>query len=786
MSILRHIGRTPLVELTRIGRGLPVPVLVKCEHMNPGGSIKDRVALAIVADAEARGALRPGMTLVEATAGNTGVGLALVAAARGYGLVCVMPEKMSVDKRASLAALGAEVMITPNAPPSSPDNFRRVAERLAHERGWFLTDQFNNPVNVQVHEETTGVEILEQTGGRVGAFVAGAGTGGTISGVGRCLDRAIPGVRVVLADPIGSGLADWVDTGTIGPDGSYAVEGIGGSEAPSNLHRDVIDAAERVSDGESFAMTKRLVREEGLLVGGSAGTNVVAALRVAARGGLDGPVVTVLPDSWDRYRAKPWMQDWTALLLGPALVLSLLACSRAPSRNDVAPRGASTATPADAAPAAAAPADAAPADAAVFRGPHATDAPMARAFWTRGGALVASSKTDLWKLDPACGPPQRVPLAIDGMITENGVDAFVVARDGAFTLWDAAAMHAVGPIDHPARDRGGAIARQGGRIALGGCKEIAADPKLVTSCGELYDAATGRRTAGFVGKHDFDELAFSDDGKYLVARGSDHGLSVFDTATGKVLVTRPRWAQIQEVHGWNRPDVAEVVGDELVVVHGETVEHVDLPSGKTLGKLVTPGRTLAVFGRKSRRVAVFQGDAARARVWDVASHTVVRTFELAKQVAAGANCRHCALEIDEVDEDRVWLTSAYTDDRLLMRIGTGEVKRVDAHAARSESRPSSTHRVEEGYDYKTREVLCTLDRRDRDAPPVTLPVEYCNRTYGPSHRRQSDWPYPGFDPSGRFLGSIYRSQLRLWDVERGETVCVAGASSGEGGKRKAR
>jgi len=308
-GILDRIGRTPLVAL-RIGRGLPVPVLVKCEHMNPGGSVKDRLAKAIVDDAEARGVLRPGATLVEATAGNTGMGLALVAAVRGYSLVCVLPEKMSVDKRLALAAVGARVVVTPNAPPSSPDNFRNVARRLADEHGWFLTDQFRNPANVSVHEETTGAEILEQTGGRVGAFVAGAGTGGTISGVGRKLKSMLGRVRVVLADPVGSGLADWVETGRIGPDGSYAVEGIGGSEAPENLHRGVIDAAERVSDDESFAMVKRLVREEGLLVGGSAGTNVVAAFRVAARGDVDGPVVTVLPDGWDRYRAKPWMQGW--------------------------------------------------------------------------------------------------------------------------------------------------------------------------------------------------------------------------------------------------------------------------------------------------------------------------------------------------------------------------------------------------------------------------------------------------------------------------------------------
>jgi cysteine synthase len=311
-TLLQHIGNTPLVALTHIGRGLPFPVLVKCEHMNPGGSIKDRIALAIIDDAEARGVLRPGMTLIEATAGNTGVGLALVAAARGYKLLCVMPEKMSVDKRVALTALGARVHITPNAPPSSPENFRNVALRMAEEHGYFLTDQFNNPANVRAHATTTAVEILQQTGGCVGAFVAGAGTGGTISGVGRRLKEALPHVRVVLADPVGSALAEWVETGVLGPDGSYAVEGIGSSAAPQNLHREVIDEAERVSDEESFQMVQRLVREEGLLVGGSAGTNVVAALRIAARNDLQGPVVTVLPDSWDRYRAKPWMQGWTS------------------------------------------------------------------------------------------------------------------------------------------------------------------------------------------------------------------------------------------------------------------------------------------------------------------------------------------------------------------------------------------------------------------------------------------------------------------------------------------
>jgi cysteine synthase len=309
-SILDHIGRTPLVPLSRIGRGLAVPVLAKCEHLNPGGSVKDRIAVSIVDDAERRGVLRPGATLVEATAGNTGVGLALVAAVRGYGLVCVMPEKMSMDKRTALANLGARVVMTPNAPPSHPDNFQNVARRMAEQHGWFLTDQFCNPANVRIHEETTGPEILEQTGGDIGAFVAGVGTGGTITGVGRFLKRRMPSVRIVLADPAGSGLAAWAVTGEMGPDASYQVEGIGSSKAPDILDRTVIDAAETVTDDESFAMTRRLLREEGLLVGGSAGTAVAAALRVARH--AKAPVVVLLPDSWDRYLSKSWMADVAA------------------------------------------------------------------------------------------------------------------------------------------------------------------------------------------------------------------------------------------------------------------------------------------------------------------------------------------------------------------------------------------------------------------------------------------------------------------------------------------
>jgi len=304
-SVLDLIGNTPLVRLDRIGAGFSL--LGKCEFLNPGGSVKDRIARAIVEHGERSGQLRPGATLIEATAGNTGVGLALMAALRGYRLVCVMPEKMSHDKRAALAALGAELIITPNAPPHDPRNFQQVARRLAQENGWFLTDQFAHPANPWIHEQTTGPEILQQCQGNVGAFVAGVGTGGTITGVGRFLKSQMPGVRIILADPVGSRLAHMVDATQPDLDAGYLVEGIGGSTAPAALDLSVIDAVERVSDEESFAMTGRLLREEGLLVGGSSGTAVVAGIREAARGPA-GPVVVLLADSWDRYYSQPWMR----------------------------------------------------------------------------------------------------------------------------------------------------------------------------------------------------------------------------------------------------------------------------------------------------------------------------------------------------------------------------------------------------------------------------------------------------------------------------------------------
>jgi len=307
-DILSRIGNTPLVRMDRVAASLSVPLFAKCEFLNPGGSVKDRIAKSIIEDAESRGELQSGATLIEATAGNTGIGLAIVAASRGYRLVCVLPEKMSIDKRIALAALGMKVVVVPNAPLGDPSNFRRAAERMAAANDWYLTRQFEHPANPRIHEETTGPEILEQCGGRVGAFVCGVGTGGTITGVGRYLKRHCPGVKIVMADPVGSRLAHLVDPRWPDLDAPFLVEGIGGSEPPKVLDLSVVDAAEVIADDESFLMAGRLLREEGLLVGGSSGTAVAAAIRVAERGSIDGPIVVLLPDSWDRYYSQPWMK----------------------------------------------------------------------------------------------------------------------------------------------------------------------------------------------------------------------------------------------------------------------------------------------------------------------------------------------------------------------------------------------------------------------------------------------------------------------------------------------
>jgi cysteine synthase len=316
MDVIEAIGNTPMIELKRVAKGLPNRVFVKCEHLNPGGSVKDRTARALILDAEKRGVLvphsNPPMTIIEGTAGNTGVGLALLAGSRGYRCICVIPERVAVDKRVQLQQLGAQVLVAKAGGIKSPDNFRNVAARLAEENGWFAANQFHNPANLDAHYGGTGPEIFDQMKGAIGAFVSAAGTGGTISGAGRFLKENVPGIQVVLADPIGSGLGEWINTGELGPDGPFAVEGIGSASVPSNLHKGAVDYAEKIADADAFAMVERLVKEEGLTVGGSTGVNVVAALRVAARTDLNGPVVTIAADQWDRYRSTPWMKEWEA------------------------------------------------------------------------------------------------------------------------------------------------------------------------------------------------------------------------------------------------------------------------------------------------------------------------------------------------------------------------------------------------------------------------------------------------------------------------------------------
>jgi cystathionine beta-synthase len=305
-TVLHAIGHTPLVRLGRFARQVACQVYGKVEFFNPGGSVKDRIGLAMVDKAEADGQLKPGIsTIIEATAGNTGVGLALVAAVRGYRCIFVLPDKMSAEKVNLLKAYGAEVVIVPtNVPPDSPDSYAGVANRLANEipHAW-RPDQFGNVANPQAHYLTTGPEIWEQTDGKVTCFVAGVGTGGTISGVGKYLKERNPRVRIVGADPAGSVLSG-------GTPGSWKVEGIGEDYVPKNFNSQVVDDWVRVADAESFDAARKLAQTEGLLVGGSAGTAAAAALRYAERLTRDDVVVAILPDTGRNYLSKFYNDDW--------------------------------------------------------------------------------------------------------------------------------------------------------------------------------------------------------------------------------------------------------------------------------------------------------------------------------------------------------------------------------------------------------------------------------------------------------------------------------------------
>jgi cystathionine beta-synthase len=316
-SVLETIGWTPLIRLTRITRGVRTPVYGKADFFNPGGSVKDRIGLPIIEQAEREGRLRPGGTIVEGTSGNTGVGLAIAAALKGYRCIFTMPDKMSQEKVRLLKAFGAEVIITPTAVPADhPDNYVMMAKRIAEETpNAILANQFYNQTNPDAHYATTGPELWAQTAGRITHFVASAGTGGTITGVGRYLKECNPTIRIIAGDPQGSILADlWRSGGTHKPEGAgtpYKVEGIGQDKLPGTLDLSVIDDYRTVSDRDAFAMARRLTREEGLFVGGSAGLITHVAMQVARE--VDDPdalVVTFLCDTGERYLSKVFNDEW--------------------------------------------------------------------------------------------------------------------------------------------------------------------------------------------------------------------------------------------------------------------------------------------------------------------------------------------------------------------------------------------------------------------------------------------------------------------------------------------
>jgi cystathionine beta-synthase len=307
-SVLELVGDTPIVRLDSVGRDVEPLLLAKLEYLNPGGSVKDRIGLAMIEKAEAEGKLKPGGTIVEPTSGNTGVGLAIAAAKKGYHCIFVMPDKMSQEKISMLRAYGAEVVICPTAvEPDSPESYYSVSDRLAEEiPGGYKPDQYSNMSNPEAHYLTTGPEIFQQTDGDLTAIVISVGTGGTITGVGRYFKEHRPEVLIVGADPEGS-VFTAKDERDVHP---YLVEGIGKDSWPETLDTDVVDEWVRVSDRDSFLTARRLAREEGLLVGGSGGTTVWAALEVARRFGRDAVILTMIPDSGRSYMSKIYDDNW--------------------------------------------------------------------------------------------------------------------------------------------------------------------------------------------------------------------------------------------------------------------------------------------------------------------------------------------------------------------------------------------------------------------------------------------------------------------------------------------
>jgi len=311
-NILGLIGNTPLVKLSRLARNVKAQIYAKMENLNPGYSVKDRIGVAMIEAAEREGTLKPGGTVIEATSGNTGIGLALAAAVKGYKCIFVMTDKASVEKSRYLKALGADVVITPvSAKPGTPDHYVSTAKRIASETpNSFYPDQYSNPANPEAHYRTTGPELWRQTEGKITHFVAGLGTGGTISGTGRYLKEKDPKIRIIGADPYGSIFKTYKETGKIIETTPYLVEGIGQEIVPANVHIKYVDEVVNVTDRESFELSRLLGRQEGIFCGGSTGTNLAAALRVASNLDENAIVVFIVCDTGEHYLSKHHSDEW--------------------------------------------------------------------------------------------------------------------------------------------------------------------------------------------------------------------------------------------------------------------------------------------------------------------------------------------------------------------------------------------------------------------------------------------------------------------------------------------